>query len=110
MLFSIPDSQWTECNSGMTKLGMVTLQFVMAAIAKRLAVCLLATAESLFAVHFGGPFDRRKLCALVAAIAEWLIGGFPAGAPEIAFPGFDSYGKWFLCSDFTFGHDFSLSV
>jgi hypothetical protein len=77
----------------------------MRAVAKGLAAGLFASAEKLGRAFVGCPFDRRKLGALVAAIAKRLFAGEPAGTPEIAFPGFNLDANGGGSGDVTLGHE-----
>src|SRR6266849_3487320 len=61
----------------------------MAAVAHRLLVAALASAEPGLLDLLGLPFDRRESRALVRAVAERLLLRAPAGAPPIAFAGLD---------------------
>jgi hypothetical protein len=52
---------------------------------------------------FGGfKLHGSKAAALVAAIAERLLGALSAGAPEVAFAGFNFHGIGALLSDLRF--------
>ena len=63
---------------------------------------MLASAK-IDGLGFGGfEFHRCEVGAFVAAIAKRLIGALPAGAPEIAFAGFDFHRIGTLLGDFWF--------
>jgi hypothetical protein len=63
----------------------LSLQFLMTAITQRCVAALLASAE-VDCLGFGGlEFHRGESAALVAAIAERLLGTSSAGAPEVTF-------------------------
>lgn len=61
------------------------LQGFMGAVAKRCLGAVFAAAKIGGFAGIGGEFQRKKAAALVAAIAEGLGFGVPAGAPEIGF-------------------------
>jgi hypothetical protein len=87
------------------------LEFFVAAVAKNRIGAMLATAEVRGLGFSGLEFYRRESGALVAAIAEGLVGAPAAGAPEVALAGFDFDGIGTLLSNRWFWHgEFSLKV
>ena len=86
-------------HSGNSKLK---LQLVVAVVAEGRILAVLAAAEIHGLGLRGFKLHRREVGAFVAAIAEGLIGALPAGAPEIAFAGFDFHRIGTLLGDFWF--------
>src|ERR1700683_858582 len=76
----------------------------MAAVAERLMLRALASAEPNLLVGSGLPFLRPEFGALVRAIAKRLRFRAPAGAPPIAFAGDDIDGQRPPATDFGFTH------
>jgi len=72
------------------------LEFGVAAVAEDGMSRVLATAEVEGFGFRGIEFYRRETASLVAAVAEGLAGTSSAGAPVIAFAGFDRDSVWTL--------------
>src|SRR5262245_64630368 len=69
---------------------------------------MLAGAEEFAGRGIGRPFDGREFAALVAAVAEGLVLGTPAGAPPVILAGLDGDRDRRLLDDIGFGHCLSF--
>src|SRR5476651_1358968 len=63
--------------------GDASCQRLVAAVAKRLALRVLAGAHPVIAGLLGRVLHRQHAAALVGTVAEWLILAHAAGAPPI---------------------------
>ena len=77
-----------------------SLEFRVRPVAERAVAGRFAATEKDFLAFFGGIFLWVHAGVLVRSIAERLVRGMPAGAPEIGFPGFDFDGIGGLLGDF----------
>jgi len=83
------DASRTEISSRDYKLIQQRLQTGVAAVAEGRIFAVLAAAE-IDGFGLGGvELHGGEVAALVAAVAEGLLGALAAGAPVIAFPSFD---------------------
>jgi len=80
------------------------LQAAVGAVAERGRRAVLAAAEIDRLGFSGLKLNRGKVGDLVAAVAERLLGAKAAGAPEVAFAGFDLYWIRAFLSNGWFGH------
>jgi hypothetical protein len=72
------------------------LKRCVAAVAKGLVAGVLTGAEKFPAIAVCRPFQGRKFCSLMAAIAEGLFFGLTAGAPPVVFSGFNCDRNWLM--------------
>src|SRR5271165_3505936 len=100
----LPTRGWGE--------GSFSLQTPMRAVAARLVVGLLATAERDRRRFLGLELDRAETAALVGSVAEWLGAALAAGAPPIGLAGLHFDLEWaFLGADrLNIGHHRLLVV
>jgi hypothetical protein len=85
------------------------LEFLVATVAEDRLGAVFATAEVCGFGFRGIELYGREFGAFVAAVAEGLAGAQAAGAPEIAFAGFDFNSVGTLLGNGWFGHgEFSL--
>src|SRR5689334_3602248 len=85
-------------------------QRLVGAVAEWLAAGVLAGAEEFARRFIGRPFDRREFAALVAAVAERLVLGAPAGAPPVILAGLDHDRNGLFLGDIGYRHRMSSLV
>jgi hypothetical protein len=78
------------------------LELGVAPVAENRTAAVLATAEIYGLGFLGFEFYGREIASRVAAVAEGLDGALTAGAPVIAFAGFNIDGKRSLLGNFGF--------